>query len=174
MQYLNKAYLLIGGNVGNRSGYLQQAIDILNAVCGKVINKSALYETAAWGKTDQPAFLNQALELETGFPAEKLMNEILVIEEQIGRKRSEKYGPRTIDIDILLFNEEVHDSPNLTVPHPELQNRRFALKPLADIGAHLHHPLLKKTVSALLEECQDKLQVTQVPAAFTVDEGQVT
>jgi 2-amino-4-hydroxy-6-hydroxymethyldihydropteridine diphosphokinase len=169
MQYLNKAYLLIGGNVGNRSGYLQQAVNILNATCGKVINKSALYETAAWGNTDQASFLNQALALETGLSAESLMTEILAIEEQIGRKRSERYGPRTIDIDILLFNEEIHNSANLTVPHPELQNRRFALKPLADIGAHLQHPLLKKTVSALLDECQDKLPVTQVPGTFAVD-----
>jgi 2-amino-4-hydroxy-6-hydroxymethyldihydropteridine diphosphokinase len=169
MQYLNKAYLLIGGNVGNRSGYLQQAIDILNVVCGKVINKSALYETAAWGNTDQPSFLNQALALETNFTAEGLMKEILVIEEQIGRKRAEKYGPRIIDIDILLFNEEVHHTASLTVPHPELQNRRFALKPLADIGARLHHPLLNKTVEVLLGECRDELQVTLVPVAFAVD-----
>src|SRR5688500_1358343 len=108
MQSLNKAYLLIGGNVGNVFDHLQQAIHLLDTHCGKVVNQSAVYETAPWGEIDQPAFLNQALLLETMMHAEELMPALLSIEEQMGRKRLVKDGPRIIDIDILLVDEEVH------------------------------------------------------------------
>ena len=157
--YMNRAYLLIGGNMGNREKNFTIARGYIERYCGPVIRSSSLYETAAWGKTDQPSFLNQALEIETDLDAEQLMKQVLEIEKLMGRERKEKYGPRIIDIDILLFNNEQYDLPFLKIPHPEMQNRRFALIPLAEIAEDLQHPVFKKTIGQLLNECPDKLEV---------------
>lgn len=159
MQYTNKAYLLTGGNQGDRLLYMQHALDLLNKHGGKVINQSPVYETAAWGNEQQSTFLNQALELETTLRAHELMTNLLRIETQMGRQRLEKYGPRTIDIDILFFNQDIYATPELTIPHPELQNRRFVLQPLSVIAAEFIHPVLKKSVYQLLQECPDELPV---------------
>jgi 2-amino-4-hydroxy-6-hydroxymethyldihydropteridine diphosphokinase len=156
---MNRAYLLIGGNVGDREKNFAMAKAYIDQHCGPVVQSSSLYETAAWGKTDQPSFLNQALEVKTRLDAEHLMKELLEIEKLMGRERKEKYGPRVIDIDILFFNQDRYDLPFLKIPHPELQNRRFALTPLAEIAADLRHPVLKKSIHQLLEECSDKLEV---------------
>jgi 2-amino-4-hydroxy-6-hydroxymethyldihydropteridine diphosphokinase len=127
-----------------------------------VSNASSIYETAAWGKNDQPAFLNQVLEIETALSPPQLLKTILAIEENIGRVRQEKYGPRIIDIDILLFNDEVLHLPMLKIPHPQLQNRRFVLVPLAEIAPDLIHPVFKKTIAELLAICPDKLEVSRI------------
>jgi 2-amino-4-hydroxy-6-hydroxymethyldihydropteridine diphosphokinase len=161
---MNKAYLLIGGNMGNRQKNFTIAREYIEQYCGPVIRSSSLYETAAWGKTDQPSFLNQAIEAETRLDAEHLMRQVLEIEKLMGRERKEKYGPRLIDIDILLFNDEEYDLPFLKIPHPEMQNRRFALTPLAEIAGDLQHPVFKKTINQLLNECPDKLEVTRCMA----------
>jgi len=156
---MNKAFLLIGGNMGDREENFETAKSLIQQYCGNVVHSSSLYQTAAWGKTDQPAFLNQALEIETWLTAEQLMQQILAIEKMMGRERKEKYGPRIIDIDVLLFNDEQHDSPFLRIPHPEMQNRLFALIPLAEIAPNLQHPVFKKSISQLLRETPDKLEV---------------
>ena len=156
---MNKAYLLTGGNMGDRKAFLEQAKELLELHCGNIVAASGIYETAAWGKTDQASFLNQALELETKINAKQLIRRILKIEKLMGRERKEKYGPRNIDIDILLFNDEVHDIPFLKIPHPEMQNRRFALMPLAEIAPDLVHPALKKSIKNLLHDCPDTLEV---------------
>jgi 2-amino-4-hydroxy-6-hydroxymethyldihydropteridine diphosphokinase len=159
---VNKTFLLTGGNVGDRKKNLQQATALLEKYCGKIIKQSSVYETAAWGKTDQPNFLNQVLEMETGLKARQLMNEILKIEHLMGRKRNEKYGPRIIDIDLLFFNDEIIDERKLIIPHPELQNRRFALTPLAEIAPALQHPVFKQSIRELLAKCPDQLNVNKI------------
>lgn len=163
MMFMNKAYLLTGGNIGDRQAFLQQAKELLSLHCGEITTVSGIYETAAWGNTDQSAFLNQALELKTSLKAKHLIRCILKIEKMMGRQRKEKYGPRIIDIDILLFDDEIYNLSFLKVPHPEMQNRRFALLPLAEIAPELVHPILKKTVEQLLKECPDELEVKKCP-----------
>lgn len=165
MQSYSKAYLLIGGNLGDRGAHLAQATTLIAGCCGSMIHRSPVYETAAWGNTLQAPFLNQALELHTTYPAEELLRRLLQIEEQMGRIRKERYGPRIIDIDILLFNNDIRSTPLLTIPHPEMHNRRFALQPLADIAPDVQHPVLKKSIALLLAECPDKLPVRRVEAA---------
>lgn len=156
---MNTAYLLTGGNLGDRVANLRKALERVNEQCGPVVAASSVYETEAWGKDDQPLFLNQALRIETLLTPRQLLRKVLKIEKLLGRVREEKYGPRVIDIDLLLFNQEVHRYPLLKLPHPELANRRFALTPLAEIGAEVMHPVLKKTIKDLLWECKDGLEV---------------
>jgi len=156
---MNTAYLLIGGNLGDRAAYLEQAVKEIEALCGSITRISSIYETAAWGNTKQPAFYNQAIQLTTPLPPETLLEQLLAIEIEMGRVRTQKYGPRTIDLDILMIDDKVIDTPALTIPHPQLHNRRFALLPLTEIAPSLHHPVLDKTVSGLLENCTDTLDV---------------
>src|SRR5690242_18865199 len=159
MQYMNKVFLLIGGGIGGRFQNLDQAITLLSGAVGPAIRQSAVYETAAWGKTDQAAFLNQALLLTTRLSARELIVTVLSVEDQMGRNRTEKFGPRVIDIDIMFYNEEVIDEPHLIIPHPQMQNRRFALIPLVELAPKMVHPVLNKTLEELLLECKDELPV---------------
>jgi 2-amino-4-hydroxy-6-hydroxymethyldihydropteridine diphosphokinase len=159
---MRTAYLLTGGNLGNRKENLSKAVSLINEQCGSLTRSSSIYETEAWGNTDQPSFLNQALEISTSLNARQLMRRVLKIEEELGRLRIEKLGPRVIDIDILLFENEIHDLRFLKIPHPEMQNRRFVLVPLAEIDPTLQHPVLKKTIAELLEECPDNLEVKKI------------
>lgn len=159
---MNKAYLLTGGNIGDRYLFLQQAKEEIAHYCGNLLQSSSLYETAAWGKTDQAYFLNQVLLIDTSLTADELMKTILTIEESMGRIREEKNGPRNIDIDILFFNHDIIYGPSLIIPHPQMQNRRFVLEPLNEIAADFMHPVLLKSVHQLLKECNDKLSVKKI------------
>lgn len=159
---MNRAYLLIGGNIGDRQASLAEAREAIGRYCGTVIACSSIYETAAWGEEKQAAFLNQALAVDTLLIAGALMRTILEIEAGLGRKREKKYGPRTIDIDILLYNDDVIEEEGLSVPHPRMQDRRFALACLNDIAPDKIHPILGKTVRQLLEECADPLAVNKI------------
>lgn len=159
---MNIAYLLIGGNMGDRESFLSGARGRINKRCGAILKQSSVYQTAAWGLENQEAFLNQALEIETHLTADELLKTILSIEEALGRKRELKYGPRIIDIDILLFNDEVIHCEGLTIPHPQMQNRRFVLAPLNEIAANVLHPVFDKTVARLLKDCPDKLPVQKI------------
>jgi 2-amino-4-hydroxy-6-hydroxymethyldihydropteridine diphosphokinase len=152
-------YLLIGGNLGNRVENLDKAVLLLNQRAGKVTEKSGIYQTAPWGLAEQAPFLNQALMLQTDSDAGKLLDTILGIELEMGRTRKEKNGPRIIDIDIMFYGNEMIDHPNLKVPHPHMQERRFALVPLNDLCPEFIHPVLHKTIKRLLDECPDTLDV---------------
>ncbi len=156
---MNKAYLLVGGNMGDRESNLANAREGIEEACGRIVQQSSIYQTAAWGLEDQAAFLNQVLEIKTALSATELLRKILLLEESLGRKRDVKYGPRIIDIDILFFNDDIINVEGLTVPHPQMQARRFVLVPLTEIAPQLLHPVLKKTVAQLLEECTDPLPV---------------
>lgn len=156
---MNRAYLLIGGNLGNRSAYLNEAIVHIQQFCGNIVHSSAIYETAAWGKTDQPNFYNQALAIDTDLTPEELMQKLLDIEAQMGRIRSEKLGPRIIDLDILLIDDLVIHTENLQIPHPSMAFRRFVLLPLCEIAPDLVHPFSLKKMTQLLAECTDELDV---------------
>lgn len=156
---MNIAYLLIGGNIGNREENLIKAIFLIEQNCGKVIAKSSIYETAAWGNEQQPDFLNQVIKIETILEPTKLLENILQIENKMGRIRSKINDPRTIDIDILLFNKIALTRENLTIPHPRLHLRKFVLIPLAEIANNLIHPVLKESIGDLLKKCTDTLYV---------------
>lgn len=157
---MNDVYLSLGSNEGNRVQWLSKAIYLLGKRCGNVVQQSPVYETAAWGITDQAAFLNMVVHIQTPHKSQQVLEGILAIETELGRQRSIKWGPRTLDIDILLFNDEVIDTEHLKVPHPYMHERRFTLAPLAAIAPNLEHPVFKKTISQLLDECPDKLEVT--------------
>jgi 2-amino-4-hydroxy-6-hydroxymethyldihydropteridine diphosphokinase len=145
------AYLSLGSNLGNREQNLQQAIRRAKA-SGRIVAVSSFYETEPVEFTDQPCFLNCVIALETTADPAQLMRELLRIENEMGRKRTVKKGPRSIDIDILLFGDAVVNTPELTIPHPEMTRRRFVLEPLAEIAPELLHPVSQKTVTRLLAE----------------------
>lgn len=156
---MNCAYLLTGSNLNDPETQVGTAFHLIEEHCGKIVAASALYGSAPWGIRDQPEFINQAICLETNTSAAILLKQILAIEKEMGRERLFKMGPRIIDIDILLFNEEIIDEPGLTVPHPLLSQRRFALEPLAEIAPAAIHPVLKKDIQTILQECTDPLNV---------------
>jgi 2-amino-4-hydroxy-6-hydroxymethyldihydropteridine diphosphokinase len=144
------AYLSLGSNIGERSDHLREAIEQIRAH-GRVLAVSSFYETEPVEVADQDWFLNCALSLETSESPAQLMSSLLAIERQMGRRRVQKKGPRTIDIDILLFAETVVNSPEVAIPHPAMATRRFVLEPLAEIAPDARHPVLKKSVKELLD-----------------------
>jgi len=157
------AYLLLGSNLGDRPARLAQARRELAATAGHLVAASALYETAAWGLADQPAFLNQVLAIETELAPASLLAAGQAAEQRQGRERRVHWGARTLDVDILLFGDEVIATPALTVPHPLLPARRFALVPLAELAPQLPHPQLHQTIAELLAACPDPLPVHAWP-----------
>jgi 2-amino-4-hydroxy-6-hydroxymethyldihydropteridine diphosphokinase len=145
-------YLSLGSNLGDRAGNLRAAIDGLARVGVALHRASSVYETEPRDRIDQPMFLNLVVEAETTLMPRQLLSRIARIERELGRKRTIPKGPRTIDIDILFYGSSVIDTPDLTVPHPRIAERRFVLEPLFEIAPDLRHPLTRHTVREMLAE----------------------
>jgi 2-amino-4-hydroxy-6-hydroxymethyldihydropteridine diphosphokinase len=154
----SKVYLLLGSNLGDRRQHLLDALAGISYL-GTIRKVSSVYRSAAWGNLDQPDFLNATVELDTVHSPLELLKAILDIETGMGRVRNEKWGARLIDIDILFYDSLVMNTQELVIPHPQLQNRKFTLVPLAEIAPGLVHPQLRKTVIQLLDSCSDHLTV---------------
>ncbi|MCT4781367.1 MULTISPECIES: 2-amino-4-hydroxy-6-hydroxymethyldihydropteridine diphosphokinase [Exiguobacterium] len=147
---MNRAYIALGSNIGDKAGHLQAAIDAMRLLpTTKTVRPSSIYETAPVGYVDQDLFYNMVVELETTLSAEMLLEELQRIEQQEGRKRLFKNGPRTLDLDIVLYNEEMIQSEGLTVPHPRMQDRAFVLAPLRELNASHIVPGVDQTVGQL-------------------------
>ncbi len=154
---MNRVFLSLGSNRGNRQEYLQTAVSALEKKAGKVLKASHIYETEPWKMNDGTNFLNQVILLETSLDTQQIMDLIIETETSLGRIRSTSgYEPRTMDIDILFFNEKAITSPSVTVPHPLISERRFILEPLCELAPNYIHPLLKKSLKQLLADCPDK------------------
>lgn len=153
------AYLSLGSNIGDRAANLTRAIEELAKRDVRVVRQSSLYETEPVDFHDQAWFLNCAIEVETQLAPKALLNTLLDVESAMGRKRSVKYGPRLIDLDILLYGNQVVDTPGLIIPHPRMAERRFVLTPLAEIAPHARHPARNETIGELLRELGDKSEV---------------
>jgi 2-amino-4-hydroxy-6-hydroxymethyldihydropteridine diphosphokinase len=153
-------YILLGSNLGNREQNLGSALDKIASGVGRILAQSSLYQSEPWGISQQPQFLNLVAEINSRNDPQQVLHKLLAIETELGRERFEKWGPRTIDLDILFFNDRVIQTENLIVPHPGLTMRRFALVPLCEIAPNFFHPLLEKTCQQLLKECTDPLKVS--------------
>ena len=158
----NQIYLHTGTNLGNREANLKRANEWIVQEIGPIEKASSVYRTKAWGVTDQPDFLNQALLVSTRLSPFELLEKIQDIERRMGRVREIKWGERIIDIDILFYNDEIIDTENLTIPHPYLHYRNFVLLPLMDIAPGLLHPGFGLTVAELYANSEDKLLVEVV------------
>ncbi len=157
---MNKVFLGLGGNLYEPAEMLEKARKLVELRCGSIQSTSSLYETEAWGMASEHRFLNQVIELHTNLGAEALMDHLLKIENELGRTRNfEGYADRTIDLDVLFFNEEVIQKEKITVPHPRIAFRKFVLVPLCEIASEFVHPITGKTLGQMLEDCNDELEI---------------
>lgn len=152
-------YLILGSNIGARVEILAKALSMIEQKAGQIKAQSSVFETAAWGNKAQQPFLNQVVEIATTHTAQELLYLVLEIENELGRKRTEKWGPRTLDVDILYYQDQTINTTDLVLPHPHLQERRFVLIPLCELAPFFVHPVLKKNNLQLLQECADQLEV---------------
>ncbi len=152
---MSEALIAIGSNVGDRCSYLKQAVDNIQSL-GDVKQVAPLYETSAYGLTDQPDFLNSVILLRTSVKPKTLLHKLKSIEVTVGRKERIRWGPREIDLDIIFYDDKILRTVDLSIPHPDFQNRRFVLEPLADIAPEWKSPIDGKTVLELLNNCADK------------------
>ncbi len=157
------AYLLLGSNMGDKKMWLDKAIDALKKH-GDIKSVSSYYETEAWGGHTSESFINVALSLATRKSSDELLEALLLTEKELGRIRDsqKRYGERTIDIDILMYGDEIVQKDHLQIPHPRLHERKFALVPLAEIHPNILHPLLNRSISELLHTCSDDLNVNNL------------
>ncbi|UII56038.1 2-amino-4-hydroxy-6-hydroxymethyldihydropteridine diphosphokinase [Cytobacillus spongiae] len=153
----NEAYISLGSNIGDRSHFLESAIDCLvNDENIQVVNVSSIYETDPVGFEDQAPFLNMVLKLETNFKPEELLDRLLKIEKKFGRKRDIRWGPRTLDLDILLYNKENIESEKLTIPHPRMLERAFVIIPLLEIHPTIKIPKMEIHLNSFLQNIRDR------------------
>jgi 2-amino-4-hydroxy-6-hydroxymethyldihydropteridine diphosphokinase len=159
---MNDVYLLLGSNLGDRYLFMQQAIKLIEEQIVPITKQSSVYETQSWGKSDAPDYLNQVILLQTDMAPRLILEKILAIEIALGRKREQKWGSRTIDIDILFYGDAIINELDLKIPHPELHRRRFTLEPLSEIAPNFKHIGLKKTILQLKNELKDDLIVKKI------------
>lgn len=149
---MKEVYIGLGSNLGDRLKNLRAALEEISSLpMTKLLKTSSTHETAPWGYVNQPKFLNLVCLVQTSLTPAELLTELKRIEKDMGRKRSFRYAPRLIDLDILLWGSKVIKTAELTVPHPELHLREFVLRPLTELDQNLIHPVLKKEVGELLE-----------------------
>lgn len=160
----NNVIIGLGGNIGDIQSTLLKAIQLIEIAIGPVFKKSATYQTEAWGVKDQPAFLNEVVSVKTNLDPTQVLSTCLSIEKKLGRNRlnAQKWHQRVIDIDVLFYDDQIIDLPQLEVPHPHLHHRNFVLVPLLEIMPHYIHPKLGKSIIELNEICTDKMQVTRL------------
>ena len=157
------AYIGIGSNLGNPEENCTKAIEKISSIKDiKIISKSSFYQTEPIGGVQQDWFVNSAIEIETDLSPENLLSVLLSLELAMGRTRKEKWGPRLIDLDLLFYGNLVLDNKDLTLPHPEIQNRKFVLIPMSEIAENLIHPTLKKTIKTLLQASSDLAIVKKI------------
>lgn len=156
---MHNAYLILGANLGDRATQLNKAIELIAKRIGEAVQQSAIYETRPWGLLEQPDFLNQVLKVSTDLPPNDLLEEVLAIEETLGRVRGVKWGARLIDIDILFYDNCVINTPCLQIPHPLLHERSFVLFPLVEIAADFIHPVFQVSIGRLIQNLSDDLSV---------------
>jgi 2-amino-4-hydroxy-6-hydroxymethyldihydropteridine diphosphokinase len=152
------AYLLLGTNLEPRKDYLQMAKSLLKTIC-QIQTTSKIYESEPWGNIANQPFLNQAVKIKTHLSAQDLLKELLAIEQKMGRIRQEKWANRIIDIDILFYEDQIVQSENLVIPHPEFCNRNFAILPMLEINPSLLHPIKQLTVEEIYLESVDPCEV---------------
>ena len=159
---MNKVYLSLGSNMGDRLDYLFKAIDLIGQRIGNILKKSSIYETEPWGFNTPNLFLNQVIIIRTSQSPTNILREIKIIEKDIGRKkRTTEYTSRVVDIDILLFNDLVLEALDLIIPHPHLHKRNFVLVPLNEISPELIHPIFQIAISQLILNCLDKGHISK-------------
>lgn len=159
---MHDIYLLLGSNLGDRIAYLRDARLHIEEQISPVENMSSLYETASWGKTNEPEYINQVLNLKSSLEPREILEHVISIEKQMGRERDEKWGSRIIDIDILFYGDRIVDEPDLIIPHPYLHERRFTLAPLDELIPNFIHPLLEKSINHLYCSLKDNLAVKKI------------
>lgn len=154
------AYIGLGSNLNDRTKNLNEAINMIEEASEiKILKRSRVYQTEPVGPKDQPDFLNMALEIETALSSLDLIDFLQGVERKMGRQRKKKWGPRNIDLDLLLYGDQVKNMAKLTLPHPRMHLRKFVLMPLAEIAKDRVHPTLKKTVAKLLEDLKEDSKV---------------
>ena len=159
-----KLYILLGGNLGDKRKVFSEARAKLSQQVGTITNQSVLYETEPWGFQSDDIFWNQVLEISTALSPEEVLQQTQQVERELGRiRKANQYDSRIIDIDILFYGDQIIQTENLVVPHPRLQERKFALVPLCQIAPELIHPVIQKSIRQLLDECADALKVEIVP-----------
>ncbi len=158
--FMNTIYIQLGSNMGERNLYIKESLLQIEKIIGTIIYESKTYESSPWGVTEQRNFLNKVISVKSDFSAKDLLKSLQKIEDKLGRTRTEKWGERTIDLDILFYNAEIINTKELTIPHPHIQDRKFVLIPFAEMNGKFIHPTLKKDIFALLKNCKDTVKVS--------------
>jgi 2-amino-4-hydroxy-6-hydroxymethyldihydropteridine diphosphokinase len=159
---MNGIYLILGSNLGDKILSLKKAVDLIRKRIGNVVVESSYYETEPWGYSEQANFLNKAIKIETEYAPDELLEQIDLIEKELGRVRKEKWHERELDIDILYYGDDVIRTGSIQIPHPEIAKRRFVLIPMCEIAPDEKHPVTGKTQMQMLLECRDTLKVKKL------------